>query len=248
MILPALRRVPTMSDVVEVPSQIALRPARVLARSDEAGLYHRLVLSTEGTGLDTTYRWPGQYLAARVGGEPARYFALAGDVAQRDRVELLVAPGSPTSDALGAVEVGDVIELSEAMGAGYPVEALRGRPLVIFATGTGIAAVRPLVLWRAAEGDGARTILYQSHTGRAAFATEWPGLVQRGVRVVLVPPGGAGGFAQDRFAASPPVEDVRATEYVICGSEAAQRAIEERLRGMGVPEAQIHYNWGRVRG
>jgi hypothetical protein len=42
---------------------------------------------------------------------------------------------------------------------------------------------------------------------------------------------------------APPVARASEAEYVICGSEAIQTAIEARLRGLGVPPNHLHYNY-----
>ncbi len=48
---------------------------------------------------------------------------------------------------------------SRALGAGFPVEEARHRSLLLAATGSGVAAMRPVIKHRVAVGDGERTEL-----------------------------------------------------------------------------------------
>jgi NAD(P)H-flavin reductase len=233
-----------VSDVTPIPPALALLDATVLDRRVEGGGFACLTLDVGGTEVPSTWRVPGQYLAAATPGLPPRYFAIASPADEPTQIELLVAPGSPTSDALCETRSGDRVGLSPALGAGYPVGVFRSLPLVVFGTGTGIAAVRPLLFHRARTGDGARTWLYQAHgPGGAPFASDHAAWRAAGIGVVALGPDDPRGFVQDVFAQAPPIDPPANAHYVVCGSEGIQSAIDARLRALGVPPTQIHYNY-----
>ena len=51
--------------------------------------------------------------------------------------------GGGASDVVLAVPVGSSLELTEALGHGFPVDAAASRPLVVALNGTGVAAAPP---------------------------------------------------------------------------------------------------------
>jgi NAD(P)H-flavin reductase len=98
---------------------------------------------------------PGQYVQIAAGGENG-YFVLASPVGA-DTWSLLVKGGGSTADALLCEPLGASFPVTGALGAGFPMDEARGRPLVVAAAGTGIAAAPPIAARRIADGDAART-------------------------------------------------------------------------------------------
>jgi len=135
--------------------------ARVLAREDAGG---GLVLVTLDPHEEVrgSYTKPGQYVAARSGASAADaahegLFVLAGDVGA-DSWQLVLRPGGSAADAILG-EASQSLHTSGALGTGFPWEEARGRPLLLAATGSGVAAMRPVVGLRIRNGDGPRTEL-----------------------------------------------------------------------------------------
>jgi NAD(P)H-flavin reductase len=140
------------------------RPARLVARAD-AGGGMTLVTVDPSPELVPSYVSPGQYIHARVGGETG-YFVLAG-VPGGSPWELVMRAGGGVSDVLLSAEIGIALEVTPALGDGFPWGEVHGRPLVIALSGTGVAAGRPLVRRRIEEGDATRTQLYVGVRSRA---------------------------------------------------------------------------------
>lgn len=144
-------------------------PARLVARADAGGGLSMLTVET-GSDVLGTYTSPGQYVEVRARGETG-YFVLANDPGAR-AWELILRAGGGASDVLLAMGVGGGIEVSAAIGAGFPMDEARGRPVVIALSGTGIAAARPLVHRRIADGDAARTQLLVGVRARGELPIE----------------------------------------------------------------------------
>jgi NAD(P)H-flavin reductase len=140
------------------------RPARLVARAD-AGGGMTLVTVDPAPELVASYVSPGQYIHARIGGSTG-YFVLAG-APGGSPWELVMRAGGGVSDVLLSAEIGIALEVTPALGDGFPWEAVHGRPLVIALSGTGVAAGRPLVRRRIGDGDATRTQLFVGVRSRA---------------------------------------------------------------------------------
>jgi NAD(P)H-flavin reductase len=138
-----------------------------------------------GPAVAATYRSPGQYVEVCVQGETG-YFVLAG-APTAALWQLVMRAGGGASDVLLRMVPGEPLEVTDAIGPGFPMEAARGRPLVIALSGTGVAAGRPLVARRIAEADAAGTEIFLGARRRSEVALEhdldaWQ---RAGVRVVV---------------------------------------------------------------
>jgi len=114
-----------------------------------------IVTVEPGAEVAASYTSPGQYVEVRVGGQTG-YFVLAGPPGERPW-ELVMRAGGGASDLLLAAPVELELEVTAAIGEGFPMEAARGRPLLVALSGTGVAAGRSLVRHRIADGDAAQT-------------------------------------------------------------------------------------------
>lgn len=116
----------------------------VEARSETPLLRH---LSLEAPKkLREAHRLPGQFVEAALGrNEQGAYFALANPPGAH-RFELLVKKGEGIASDLWASGPGRSLWLSEPMGPGFRLEEARGKDLLLFATGSGFAPIRALLL------------------------------------------------------------------------------------------------------
>lgn len=126
-----------------------------------------LLLVGPQRGARDTYKHTGQYVSVKASGDArAGYFVLASDVGA-DVWELIIRPGSEAANAILAVPDEGSILVSDAQGRGFPFEEARGRPLLLAATGSGIAAMRAVVSHRVREKDAPRTELLLGVRSRA---------------------------------------------------------------------------------
>jgi NAD(P)H-flavin reductase len=138
------------------PAVDAYHPATLVARSDAGGGLSLLTLELR-PDVASTYAAPGQYVEVRAGGETG-YFVLANEPGA-PAWELIMRAGGGASDLLLAMAPGTPVEVTRAIGDGFPMGPARGNPLLIALSGTGVAAARPLVRRRIADGDAALTRL-----------------------------------------------------------------------------------------
>lgn len=108
-------------------------------------------------GFAATYRHPGQYVDLIINGQNT-FFALSGEVGAQTW-EVFVRAGGDVADALMQLPGGSELGLSSALGTGFPLAAASNRRLFVLATGSGIAAVRPVLNQRVRDGQAAITEL-----------------------------------------------------------------------------------------
>src|SRR5690606_12066243 len=136
---------------------------------------------------------------------------------------------------------GDSVYVSEAMGKGFPVEEGRGKDLLLFATGSGIAPIRAVlqdVLPRRA--DFARIhLFYGVRTPRdfpycSELAALEAGRVELHRAISRLPQGGGHTrYVQEHFLALlPPVGNAIA---MLCGRIEMIRGVRDALQAAGMP-------------
>jgi len=130
-----------------------LHAARLISR--DAGRPLVPVVLDVPADVRASHTTPGQYVQIAAGGENG-YFVVASSVGAAAWC-LLVKGGGSTADALLSEPLGATFPVTGALGAGFPMDEARGRPLVIAAAGTGIAAAPPIAARRIADGDAPRT-------------------------------------------------------------------------------------------
>jgi NAD(P)H-flavin reductase len=152
-------------------NETVYHPARLVARRDAGG--GMIQVTVEVTpDVAATHTSPGQYVEVRVGGTAegrTGFFVLANAPGTPDlrRWDFVMRAGGNAADVLLTMTPGAELELTAAIGAGFPMADARGRPLVVAVSGTGIAAGRPIVERRIAEGDAANTRVFMGIRTRA---------------------------------------------------------------------------------
>ncbi len=147
-------------------------PTAILTRREPVGgALHRVVLEVAPDAA-RAHVHHGQYVEVRPRERDAKgLFVLASSPGSR-AYELVVKPGGAMADRLLSMREGTELWVSEPLGRGFPLEASRHRPLLLAATGSGLAAVLSCLRARAADGDGARTYLVYGVRERRDVALE----------------------------------------------------------------------------
>lgn len=209
-----------------------------------------LVLDVQSSGLAGLYTRPGQYVRASVDGAEEGVFAIASHPKGASRYELLVKRGSAAADALLALPAGAKILLSAPMGQGFPLERARGRRLLLFATGSGISAIRPVIEAVRAERQafGAVTLFFGVRRPEEfAFQDEIALWQADGIEVVqtVSQPGSSGwegltGYVQAHIPERGPLQGAVA---FLSGHEAMAEEVSQVLRrqGMGAEDVFLNY-------
>ncbi|MHB8416561.1 MAG: ferredoxin reductase domain-containing protein [Myxococcales bacterium] len=197
---------------------------------------------------------PGQVVQIRPpGGEQPGFFALASPPAAGERAELLIKRGGRVANSvIEAAQAGAELEATEPSGAGFPAEAARQRDVLLFATGSGITAIRALIHHLLAERAAAgrlRLFYGQRDPADFAYANEWEDWRRAGLSLTRVcsQPGpgwnGPTGYVQDVAAAAAfgGAAPERAVAY-LSGVPGMLAGAREALSRFGVTEDRIFEN------
>jgi NAD(P)H-flavin reductase len=135
---------------------------RVAARREETHDVATLRVETDSPALLSTK--PGQFVMAAL---PA--FAAAPLSVSRiraDGLDLTVRDAGPATRVLTTLRAGDTLGLRGPLGTGWPIDAARGRDVVVIGGGIGLAPLRPLIdaLMADRTAFGAIRIYYGART------------------------------------------------------------------------------------
>jgi NAD(P)H-flavin reductase len=166
-----------------------------------------------------THSTPGQYIEVRAQGEKG-YFALANEPSA-PAWQLLMRSGGGASDVLLGMSPGDALEVTDAIGAGFPMTAARGRPLIVALSGTGVAAGGPIVGWRIAHGDAGHTHVFLGARTRYEVALQHQFELWSGAGVSVIVCLSQGETPEDAHYVRGYVQDVIRTYIGSCGLERA---------------------------
>lgn len=159
--------------------------AAILSRRDAGGGLSLVTLVPEETAAER-YVAAGQYLEAQTPPHEHGYFALASDVGARPW-QLLVRNTGGAADILARSAIGTEVEVVGPLGAGFPVDRTRGRPLVIAVVASALGVARALLAQRLADRERAPTEVLVGV--RAAvdvpLVDEVDGWISRGIGVEL---------------------------------------------------------------
>lgn len=230
-----------------------LATADVVAAWDETPAFRALRLRLP-PALAAAHERPGQVVKVHAAAGEA-YFAIASAPSGDGAIDLLLKRGGKVGDAAiaGAVPGGG-LTVSPPFGKGFPVEEARGRDVLLFAAGSGIAPIRALVQHIAGHRAdfGRATLFYgQRHGSEFAYAGERLAWERGGVRVVLCPsaadeawPGGVRGRVQEvarslAFGGAAPERTVA----FVCGMTAMVDDVRATLAQAGIPAQRVHLNF-----
>jgi len=225
--------------------------ARLVGREDAGGGLVCHDLQPE-PGVDATYRSPGQYVSLALAGKRT-YFALASEPGAATW-EVLVRPGGEVVDALLALPLGATVALSAALGEGFPVAEAEGRRLFLLATGSGLAALRPVLKARVRGGLAPSTELFVGvrTPDEVPLQAELRELRERGLAVTVCcsrdtkgDPGVTSGYVQDallRRAAARP-EELQGAMVFAAGVTAMIERLRRVAEELHIAEADVRTNY-----
>jgi NAD(P)H-flavin reductase len=193
----------------------------------------------------------GQYVEVRAEGERPGYFAIASGPEQPGIIDLLVKEGEGVAGRLYGAATGDLIEVSDPRGPGFPKADLVGRNVILIGVGSGMAPLRSVIqsilAARHEYGErvmliyGARTPFHIPFRGEIA---KWRAQIE--VYKAMSRPGdtdwsGYVGYVQHIVEGLDlPRENAIAC---VCGMPPMVEAIKERLAALGIPEDDVYLNF-----
>ncbi|MCA1556770.1 MAG: hypothetical protein LC747_08795, partial [Acidobacteria bacterium] len=111
---------------------------------------------------------PGQVALLRVGGEAERsfYFAFASAPEDEELEFLVKRAGGDGGQVIYDLQPGATVELTGIVGHGFPLDAHRGKDLIMIAMGTGVAPLRSTLRHALSRADdfGQLVVLYGART------------------------------------------------------------------------------------
>jgi NAD(P)H-flavin reductase len=223
-------------------------PARLIARDDAGGGLLRMTIGVDRE-VATSYASPGQYVEVCI--ENATGFFVLANEPGAHAWELVMRPGGGASDVLFVSPIDALLEVTSAMGVGFPLSEARGKSLVIALGGTGIAAGRPLLARRVSEGDAADTHVFIGVRTRAEFGlrTDVQAWGAAGARVLVClshdegPIDGipwAGGYVQDVLRAR--VASVSGSRIFAVGADSMLYALRNLAPQLGITPEHVYTN------
>lgn len=132
------------------------------------------------------YVAPGQYVRVTPEVGDAGYFVLASDPGD-PRWQLLVRNAGDAADVLVRKPLGSTVNVSDPIGAGFPMDAARDRTVVLAVAGTALAVARPILRERLPRGRAGDTFIFLGVRSPrdVPLAGEVERWIAAGVRVVL---------------------------------------------------------------
>jgi NAD(P)H-flavin reductase len=227
-------------------------PHRVRQLIKETPDTFTLTLESSGAAGESPFR-PGQFSMLWVFGVGELPISISGDPAERDRLVYTVRSVGNATHALVGREAGDSVGVRGPFGTGWPVEAARGRDVIIVAGGIGLAPLRPVIyeVLHNRKEYGRLVVLYGARSPRdllfrkelAAWArqpdtqilvtVDYGGLSWRGhVGVVTT---------LFKYARLHPARSVA----MLCGPEIMMRFVTRELETQGLARADIYLSMER---
>lgn len=231
-------------------AELAFRTVTLKDRWPEATDLFGLAIDLGGTDLAAGFKNPGQYVQVRTPSGRIAYLAIASKPGEPD-FELLIKAGGEATDELLSLELGAPLEMTEALGQGYPILPHTGKDLLLFAVGSGIAPIRSLLWYLAAHREEYQgvTLFFGARTpAHFAYQDELGAWEQAGVQVIRVvsqPEGtDAGyvhGYVQNAVKAHP-IKPERTVAFV-CGMREMVTGVSAELEQLGVARDCIFQNF-----
>lgn len=195
---------------------------------------------------------PGQFIQFVVDPKTLRQFSLAAHPLQLPRVELCVdiAPMGKGSRFVESLRPGDRVTFRGPFGV-FTVPEEERRPVEFVATGAGIAPMRAMIadlLTRRNPGPSAVTLTFGNRTpAEVLYHDEWRSLAESDARfryapTLSQPPAdwvGRRGRVTEALTARR--AELRDRPVYICGSPVMVDDVRRTLAGLGLPEADIHF-------
>lgn len=213
-----------------------------------------LTLTLKPAEGGTTLRFtPGQFNMLYRFGLGEVPISISGDPSRPDRVVHTLRAVGTVTKGLASLRPGEAVGVRGPFGAGWPMEAARGKDVVVVAGGIGLAPLRPAIyhLLARRQDYGRVVLLYGARTpGDLLYRRElerWRGRFDVDV-LVTVDRGDAGwrghvGVATTLFTRA--FFDADDCVAMVCGPEVMMRFTVAELKARGIPDDRIYLSMER---
>ena len=195
---------------------------------------------------------PGQVASLRAGDDARSFYFAFASAPEDEELEFLVKrAGGDGGQALYRLEQGARVELTGIVGHGFPLDAHKGKDLILIAMGTGIAPLRSMLRHALGHQDdfGQIVVLYGVRTPEDfCYSDETETWKAAGVelrQVISKPDGyewaGSTGYVQSLLDNVLP--GLAEPVAFVCGSPEMISHTRDRLQDMGLPPEAILTNY-----
>ncbi|XP_065881832.1 fruit protein pKIWI502 [Euphorbia lathyris] len=223
-------------------------------------LFHVTIDVSDSSDLVTSHTHAGQYLQLRIPDfEKPSFLAIASPpsyAASNGAFQFLVkSVAGSTAELLCGLKKGDVVELTQAMGNGFPIDRIeppeKYSTVLIFATGSGISPIRSLIEsgFSADRRSDVRLYYGARNLKRMAYQDRFKEWESSGVKIVpvLSQPddswAGEIGFVQAAFSRAKQIDFPLGTGAVLCGQKQMAEEVTAMLVADGVSNEKILKNF-----
>lgn len=241
-----------MQPRAEMRSPMHPHPFRVLEIAEEISGCMTMRVEPDGDGGDAAFA-PGQFYMIYVFGHGEVPISVSGDPAKPGELTFTVMAVGSVTKALCAVQPGDVIGLRGPFGSAWPVDAIKGRDVIVMAGGLGLAPLRPSIYRMLHDrGDyGDVALLYGTRQPQSiVFPQELADWREEGEIDVEVTVDAAGrdwpgkvGVVTELLKGR--AVDPASTSALICGPEIMMRFSAYALLDLGVAAENIYVSMER---
>lgn len=208
-----------------------------------------LVIQINDPIIQKSFSTPGQYAVIKIPNFKEGYFAMT-NMPGSPKWTFLIKNSSPLTNNLLSLKVGDKIEISEAKGNGYNMELIKGKEVMMLASGSGIAPIRSslLFLLKNKKQYGKLTLIYGCrHPEEMAYAHEFSDWEQKGIQVIKIISSSEHpewldrrGYVQDHI---PKITNPQQTAALVCGMNPMVEAATNKLLKLGLKKELILTNY-----
>lgn len=196
---------------------------------------------------------PGQFSMLWVFGVGELPISISGDPAEHDRLVYTVRSVGQATNALVTRAVGEGVGVRGPFGNGWPLEAARGRDVIIVAGGIGLAPLRPVIyeVLNHRENYGRLVVLYGARSPRDLLYRKelatWAR--QRETQVLVTVDYGGMSWRGHvgvvttlfKYARLKPTRSVA----MVCGPEIMMRFVTRELENCGLSRSDIYLSMER---
>ncbi|HEV2800211.1 MAG TPA: hypothetical protein VGW12_06930 [Pyrinomonadaceae bacterium] len=226
---------------------------RVREQARDIRSFDMMPEASDGSSARRVEFLPGQVAALRAGGTDERsfYYAFASAPEEEELEFLVKRAGGDGGQALYELRAGDTVELTAVVGHGFPLDAHKGKDLILIAMGTGVAPLRSTLRHALTRADdfGQLVVLYGARTpDDFCYRDETETWKAAGVelrQVVSKPDGyewaGSTGYVQSLLDHVLP--NLTEPVALVCGSPEMITHTRDRLQEMGLAPESILTNY-----
>lgn len=235
-----------------LPDAMAPTPYTVRRVGKETVDTFTLTLAPEPGAAECAFQ-PGQFSMLWVYGTGELPISISGDPGVPGQLTYTVRSVGAATQALVRRKVGDNVGVRGAYGVGWPIEAARGRDVIIVAGGIGLAPLRPVIyhVLRHRADYGRLVLLYGARSpGDLLYRKELAAWARQPETQVLstVDYGGLNwrgrvGVVTTLFKYAR-LQPARSTAMV-CGPEIMMRFVTRELESVGIPRESVYLSMER---